>query len=75
MMSTIKISFSSAARDASIIAEKKDLVRQLADRKPFMEHLLHQLEDMNTEDPEQISSIAEMKTSLKCTLARMSQVL
>ena len=44
---------------------KKDSVRQLADMEPFIKHLLHQLADMNTEDPEQISSIAEMKDLLE----------
>jgi hypothetical protein len=35
-------------------------VRQLADMKPVMEHLLHQLADINADDPDQISSIGEM---------------
>jgi hypothetical protein len=42
MLSTIKISFSSEARNAFIISKKRDAVRQLADMKPLMEHLLHQ---------------------------------
>ena len=75
LMSTIKTSFSSAARDASIIADKKDKVQQLADMKPFLEYSVRQLADLHSGRPEETSKIAELQTSLEGTLARMSQFL
>lgn len=82
MLSTIKISLSSEARNASIISKKRDAVRQLADMKPLMEHLLHQqhqllhqLADVKTEHSAEISTIVEMNSSLEGTLARMNQFL
>ncbi len=75
LMSTIKTSFSSAARDASIIADKKDKVQQLADLKPFLEYSVRQLADLHSGRPEETSKIAELQTSLEGTLARMSQFL
>ncbi len=72
-MSTIRNSFSSAARDASDIANKKDLQRQLADLEPFLDHSVHQLDGMKTEHSEEIATIVEKKASQEGTLSRMSQ--
>ena len=75
LMSTIRTSFSCAARDASIIADKKDKVRQLADMKPFLEYSVRQLADLQSGRPEETSQIAELKSSLEGTLSRMSRFL
>jgi hypothetical protein len=74
LLSTIRTSFSSAAREASITTKRKESERELANMKPILEHLLHRLADIKTEDSEEISKM-EMNASLEGTLSRMSQFL
>ncbi len=75
MLSYFRTSFSTAARNASTIAKRKESERELADMRPVLEQLLHRLADMRTEDSEEISQIAETKASLEGTLSRISKFL